>query len=797
MHLSPVPRFFVRWIIRAVLVLLFAGVPAAVLYLREVGVGFGFKEQIANALSGPAYRVKIGRLSLDPFKGLIAQGVEVRDTKADERSLAQVERLVVSVNFSDLLARKVSIDHIELDRTDVSVPLSGVKEKGRLNLQGVSAQFLFLSDQLRISYFEGNVEGVKVLLSGLLQNPKAFHLERTASEPGKAERPQPAFGNIFEKLEELKYPGARPELRAELSGDLADLKSLQLSPVTFRSGPVVAPQWRIEGVDAEMEYRDGILTVGRLVVYDKHGEMVVSSQWRDRKLEFEVTSSVQPASFLDLLPEDSPARELKFLEAPQFEAYGEVSFAQPKPEYAVTGSLRMGKFVGKGVLFDGLSADFASRDGKVFVRDLVVQAAGGEMKADVLVAPDDFRMRLTNTIAPTVLAPLMGKNERAFLSMMEFKDQPYLEISVQGPKPDFAVITGEGAMKLGRTAMRNSWIDRAEAKISIADRAVTYSDMTVVRGKGVGTGTFIYDFGGKRVVLKNVNSTLSPVEVLMWADPKIADAVRGYRFRQAPKVQAEGMIHMVDPRKNDLKLKVQAEGGLDYDLLNRTLKFGRTTADVNVLGSKVLADVKSAKLMGGDVGVKAVISTDASDPTFSADMDVRRVDFAELTKLYFNYDDSKGVGSGKFKFTARFGQEGKMQGEGNLRVEDGHVFAIPILGPLSEIINKIIPGAGFQTAKLATADFKVGEGKISTKNMAIEGAGFSLIGYGDIFFMTDKMDMSVRINAKGIPGIVLFPVSKLFEYVSTGSVSHPEWRPKIIPRFGNDNNEQAPPKGRL
>ncbi len=795
MHLSPIPRFFVRWIIRGVLVALFIGVPATVLYLREVGLGFGFKEQIAAALSGPAYQVKIGRLSLDPFKGLIAQGIEVRDTKDESRSLAQVERVVVSVNFSDLLARRVSIDHIELDKTDVSIPLAG-NEQTRLNLTGVSAQLLFLADQLRISYFEGNVEGVRVLISGLLQNPKSFHLEHHTGQPGKTESGTMA-GNIFEKLAELKFPGAKPELHVEVSGDLADIKSLQLSPVTFRSGPIVAPQWRIEGVEAEMEYSDGILSVGRLAVYDRGGEMLVSARWREGKLNFEITSSIQPASFIDLFPKDSPVRELKFEEAPQFEASGEVSFASSKPLYNVTGALRLGKFVCKGIQFDALSGDFASRDGKVFVRGAHILAEGGEIKADVLIAPDDFRLRLTNTIAPTVLAPLMGKNERTFLGMMEFRDRPYMELSVQGTKPDFAAITGQGSMKLGRTSMRDSWIDRAEAKIEIADRAVTYSNMTVVRGKGVGTGTFIYDFGGKRIVLKDVDSTLSPVEVLMWADPKIADAVRPYRFRQSPKVRAEGMIHMIDPKKNDLRLNVLAEGGIDYDLLNRTLRFGRTTADVNVLGTKVYANVKSAKLMGGDVGVKAVISADASDPTFGAEMDVRRVDFAQLTKLYFNYDSSKGVGSGKFKFNARFGQEGKMRGEGNLLVEDGQVFAIPILGPLSEIINKIIPGAGFQTAKVATADFKVGDEKISTKNMAIEGAGFSLLGYGDIFFMRDKMDMSVRINARGIPGIVLFPVSKLFEYVSTGSVSKPEWRPKIIPRFGNDNdeNEKRPPGG--
>ena len=130
--------------------------------------------------------------------------------------------------------------------------------------------------------------------------------------------------------------------------------------------------------------------------------------------------------------------------------------------------------------------------------------------------------------------------------------------------------------------------------------------------------------------------------------------------------------------------------------------------------------------------------------------------------------------------------------ERSIRVENGRVFAIPILGPLSDIINKIIPKAGYQTARLATADFRMGDEKISTDNLVVEGSGFSLFGNGDIYFMKDRMDMSVRINARGIPGIVLFPVSKLFEYVSTGSVSNPEWKPKIIPRFGNGDQKATP-----
>lgn len=340
-------------------------------------------------------------------------------------------------------------------------------------------------------------------------------------------------------------------------------------------------------------------------------------------------------------------------------------------------------------------------------------------------------------------------------------------------------------MKLGRTSMRGSLFDSVESKIEIANRALFYKDFTVTAGKGVGTGNFTYDFGGQEVRLSNVNSTLSPVDVLMWVDPKIAEAVRPYKFRAPPKVHTDGMIHLKDPRKNNLSLKIQSPEGMDYELLKKVLHFGKTAATVDIIGTKVNATVSSAKLMGGDVGIKAVVSIVPDDPTFGADVEIRKVDFAKLTKLYFDYDDSQGTFSGKYSFKARTGQEEKMKGNGSIKVENGHVLAIPVLGPLSDIISKVIPGAGYQTAREATADFTIADEKINTKNLAIEGAGFSLYGYGDIYFMKDKMDLSMRLNARGIPGIVLFPVSKLFEYVSTGSVSNPEWRPKIIPRFDN------------
>ena len=37
--------------------------------------------------------------------------------------------------------------------------------------------------------------------------------------------------------------------------------------------------------------------------------------------------------------------------------------------------------------------------------------------------------------------------------------------------------------------------------------------------------------------------------------------------------------------------------------------------------------------------------------------------------------------------------------------------------------------------------------------------------------------------AQGLPGVLLFPVSKLFEYTADQKLSKPIWRPKIVPRL--------------
>lgn len=156
------------------------------------------------------------------------------------------------------------------------------------------------------------------------------------------------------------------------------------------------------------------------------------------------------------------------------------------------------------------------------------------------------------------------------------------------------------------------------------------------------------------------------------------------------------------------------------------------------------------------------------------------MDFASITKLYFNYDTSKGLLNGRFDFGGRNDDPWTLYGTGNVHVTDGNVFAIPVLGPFSGILNAIVPGMGYNLAHDGSCTFGVKDGVISTRDFLVKGLGFSMIGDGRLMFLDDRLNFHIRLNMQGLPGVLLFPVSKLLEYAGTGTLEAPNWKPVLL-----------------
>jgi hypothetical protein len=375
---------------------------------------------------------------------------------------------------------------------------------------------------------------------------------------------------------------------------------------------------------------------------------------------------------------------------------------------------------------------------------------------------------------------------------LRFIDPPVIELEARGTKLDPAAMRATGKLQLGRTSIHGSEMESATADVAFENLALTFTNMSVKRPEGAGTGTFVYDFGRQQVRLQDIRSTMTPLNVLQWADPNVARETEPYRLKGPPLVNVSGTIGLKDPSLTDLTAQFDAPQGLDYDLLGRTLSFGAARGTLRFKGREILVDVPAARLYGGNVRLEATVAVGQAGARQQMTVNLDRVNFETLTRLYFDYQDSKGLVSGRYDFSFVPGKAELMRGQGDLLVEDGNVFAIPVLGPLTFLLDSVVPGAGYQTSRRATCDYTVANGEIRTENLDVQGQGFVMIGKGSLFFIEDRMDFGVRVNAQGVPGILLYPVSKLFEYVSDGKMTEPKWRPRILPKGSERGGESKP-----
>jgi hypothetical protein len=254
--------------------------------------------------------------------------------------------------------------------------------------------------------------------------------------------------------------------------------------------------------------------------------------------------------------------------------------------------------------------------------------------------------------------------------------------------------------------------------------------------------------------------------------------VAPYKFRQPPSVTANGVYQFGGGKNTHLDITVDAPAGLDYVFVGKTLPFDRAAAKLVFTEERLQITQLDAAIFGGTTRGNADISLARGDQHYKASMSADAINFPRLTDLYFGYKSAQGDMNGRFDFTGIGDNARAIKGEGRLVVRDGDVFAIPVLGPLSGILNTLFAGhSGYSVAHKATANFTMQEGVIHTDKMDVAGKWFRMVGDGDIYFLDDKLDMEVRVEPAGA-AVLLTPVYKLFEYKGEGSIKEPNWHPK-------------------
>jgi hypothetical protein len=764
--------------IRFVVIMVLAALIGGGWYLAKKGFGREWRRRVVEELHKRGVEVSIRRLTLNPFRGLVAQDVRIFDYKNRSNTLALVSEISLDINYAAFFHRQPFLNAVDIRNAQIWLPLNAPEKRMRqARVKHFRAHVYFPPDQIYVSQADGIVAGVRVSVTGQLIKRQNYAASPPMSEQEWQER-LATLSDLVTQLEKFSFPGGPPTLQIKFSGDLADMENAHVE-AALRGETIRRGNYELRNLAAAAEYAEQRLNLSHCEWTDNAGMFSARATWsrHSGQAEFQTRSTIDLKSLLEAFDLTKPLADATFATPPNIELSGDVNLAEPRRQIKVIGHTSVRNFSYHGIGLTDLAADFSWDGEKILVRDLHVNQGDGQLKAELLSAPGDFRLTIDSTINPAVLRGFLSPEMQKFLDEWEYERPPAVHVDIRGPDKDPQSWTGNGTIALNRTRFRGAWLNSATSKIHFGDGAVTYDNFRVVRPEGSGTGSFTYDFKKHEVRIANVKASVYPAEMIVWVDPDLPKTVAPYKFHQPPNISASGTYRFGGAKGTRIDINVDAPRGMDYLFLGKTLTFDRIAGKLIFTDDRLqIADLKGGIFSGTTQGT-ADISLAHNDSRYRAHISVEHIDFPRLTDLYFNYKTAQGQLNGSYDFTGVGSDARLMRGSGKLQVTNGNVFAIPVFGPLSDILNAIVPGSGFSIAHNATASFTINDGVFHTGDLDAAGRLFSMLGHGDIHFLDDKLDFTVRMDMHG-PGVLLTPMYKLFEYTGEGSLKHPTWHPK-------------------
>lgn len=305
-----------------------------------------------------------------------------------------------------------------------------------------------------------------------------------------------------------------------------------------------------------------------------------------------------------------------------------------------------------------------------------------------------------------------------------------------------------------------------------------------------------HDKKTKLTHISNLRGTAWPGPVLRLIVPDAADHVdESYGFRSPPSFTTSGVAdHRRPGTRTDLRSRIEARGTTECEFLDRTLQLAAVSATVRTRHQRHdVANLEFRTFRGSGAGEVTVQTRPGHAATISGGIKWNDLSLADIGQTYNFEKAAKGSITGRIDFTTSAGNVRSLNGRGVMGLRDGQLFHVPIFGPLSLPIGGIL-GKKFshEQARDASATFVLKDGVAYTNDFLTSTPSTVFAGEGNINLATNHIDMIMRMNARGLLGLVtlpLLPLNGLFQFRGQGPLKKPVWRsaPFTQPAGGQKN----------
>ena len=98
------------------------GIAGGGYYLAKRGFGRQWRYRVVEELRKRGVEASIGRLTLDPFRGLVAKNVRIFDYKNRENTLALISEVSLDINYAALIHHEPFLNALDVRDAQIVLP---------------------------------------------------------------------------------------------------------------------------------------------------------------------------------------------------------------------------------------------------------------------------------------------------------------------------------------------------------------------------------------------------------------------------------------------------------------------------------------------------------------------------------------------------------------------------------------------------------------------------------------------------------------------------------------------------
>lgn len=791
-------------------------------WANRTGLPESWRATIEREVAKQGAFIEIGALSYIPFRGVVAKRVRVFADSEHTREISNLESILLDFEKTKLARGQFHLTKIELNDGRLSLPVDPKDPFSEtLEVTGANGTLLMPGDRrFEIREAKGRIEGIDVSLDALI-----IGYQGTGKEPpddNQTGKRRKLLAKVISEIKKWSFdPERPPSIRLSIEGDANDSSSL-VAKFGFRGTQIGQNSHELEEITAEAEVNGDLLTVTSLKASDSHGvlEGRLDYDIGGRDGRFDLVSSLEIQPLLQAWAGLPPMKDMEVSGGQKIEAAGDFHLDEKNhPQIRMTGKVEGNSVSLRGLHFDSVKSAFSWRNGDLFFRDAVLSRADGEAKAKVLVQWPMVRLALESTLPEHLYKPLfIGQPLEKVIS--DFKDRKGAEIflSLEGgfdatDRHSWAY-TGHGNVK--NVDYKGVPIHAAECKFALSHHELDFYEGTVnfnyqnyplreaFDGPKQGTakvGRIRYVAATKTVDVENVQGTIWAAPLVRLFAPPVADSLEIYRFHTPPDLTGNGVVDVTKQGRTSLDVSFRSAGMADYKFLGENVTLGQPSGKVEIRGERVVVDNLKLEAFSGPVSGRFDWQ---GKGRLSGEMSWSKLAIPALCSTYDFNMKGGGETTGRIEFSLTDGKVETMNGEGLMGIDKTELFSVPIFGPLSGLMSGVLNdrNAGFEQAKSAFCNFQIRDGVLSTRDFQTATPSLVFAGDGSVDMRDRTIDMTMRMNAKGLLGIITLPLRPfygMFQFRGTGPLKETKWENVMFtsPPGEQQNLLKTAPKARV